>query len=194
MLPHREAAWILLIERIRQAADFSEPGAPCDPPVAGGLAAVRSALTEIADALAAHLQGGGPDRAEPPAPAEDLDTLLARAEDFYRTGLAFASRWPALAGGADSRLGLVRGRKPSRAPGAGANRPSRATASWARWPAPCPERRPHPKRPSHPQETLGRTPQEPLVPQDSPPSLWDVTVAATILRASLGASAPPRAA
>ena len=31
VLPHREAAWILLAERIRQAADFCEPGAPCEP-------------------------------------------------------------------------------------------------------------------------------------------------------------------
>ena len=83
VLPHREAAWILLTERIRQAADFCEPGVPCDPPVAGALGAVRSALSEIADTLAVHL----PARAVPetPPPAEDLDTLLARAEDFYRT-------------------------------------------------------------------------------------------------------------
>src|SRR5271167_342870 len=54
VLPHREAAWILLIERIRQAADFCEPGAPCDPPVADSLEAVRSALNDIADALATH--------------------------------------------------------------------------------------------------------------------------------------------
>ena len=38
VLPHREAAWILLTERIRQAAEFCEPGAPCDPPVTDGLA------------------------------------------------------------------------------------------------------------------------------------------------------------
>ena len=35
VLPHREAAWILLTERLRQAADFCEPGAPCGPAVAG---------------------------------------------------------------------------------------------------------------------------------------------------------------
>src|SRR5205814_2258630 len=27
VLPHREAAWVLLVERLRQAADFCEPGA-----------------------------------------------------------------------------------------------------------------------------------------------------------------------
>jgi CDGSH-type Zn-finger protein/truncated hemoglobin YjbI len=82
VLPHREAAWILLTERIREAAAFCEPGAPCDPGVEDGLAAVRSHLNGIADALAAHL----PAR-ETPAPAEDPATLLARAEDFYRTVL-----------------------------------------------------------------------------------------------------------
>ena len=86
VLPHREAAWILLTERIRQAAEFCEPGAPCDPAVTGGLAEVRSSLTGIADALAAHLPARYPP--ETPAPPEDLGTLLARAEDFYRTAQA----------------------------------------------------------------------------------------------------------
>ena len=31
VLPHREAAWFLLAERIRQAAEFCEPGVPCGP-------------------------------------------------------------------------------------------------------------------------------------------------------------------
>ncbi|MGH3202615.1 MAG: ferritin-like domain-containing protein, partial [Streptosporangiaceae bacterium] len=88
VLPHREAAWILLIERLRQAADFCEPGGPCAPAVTDGLAAVRSSLTEIAGSLQAHL----PARdlfAETPAPAEPVADLLARAEDFYRTGHPF---------------------------------------------------------------------------------------------------------
>ena len=55
MLPHREAAWILLTERLRQAAEFCEPDGPCAPAVADGLAAVRSSLTEIARSLEAHL-------------------------------------------------------------------------------------------------------------------------------------------
>ena len=98
VLPHREAAWILLTERIRVAAEFCEPGVPCAPAVAGGLDAVRSALFEIADTLAAHLPTAAR-LAETPAPAEDLGALLARAEDFYRTGLAFAPHDdPALSG------------------------------------------------------------------------------------------------
>src|SRR6202035_4353504 len=52
VLPHREAAWILLTERITEAAAFCEPGAPCDPAVADRLAAVRAALAGIAQSLA----------------------------------------------------------------------------------------------------------------------------------------------
>ena len=90
VLPHREAAWILLTERIGVAAEFCEPGVPCDPAVADRLAAVRSGLTEIAQALAAHLPARDARLpAENQPPAEDLGTLLARAEDFYRTGAAF---------------------------------------------------------------------------------------------------------
>ena len=98
VLPHLEAAWILLTERIRVAAAFCEPGVPCGPAVASGLDAVQSALSEIADALAAYLSAAARP-AETPAPAEDLGALLARAEDFYRTGLAFAPHDdPALSG------------------------------------------------------------------------------------------------
>ena len=98
VLPHLEAAWILLTERIRVAAAFCEPGVPCGPAVASGLDAVQSALLEIADALAAYLSAAARP-AETPAPAEDLGALLARAEDFYRTGLAFAPHDdPALSG------------------------------------------------------------------------------------------------
>src|SRR6516165_9380297 len=87
VLPHREAAWVLLVERIRQAIDFCEPGAPCDQWVTDGLREVRSGLTGIADALAVHL----PARYAPQAPAEDPGPLLARAADYYRTGQAFAA-------------------------------------------------------------------------------------------------------
>ena len=90
VLPHREAAWILLTERIGVAAEFCAPGVPCEPAVAGRLAAVRSSLTEIARALAAHLPARDARLpAENQPPAEDLSTLLARAEDFYRTGTGF---------------------------------------------------------------------------------------------------------
>ncbi len=88
VLPHREAAWILITERLRQAAEYCEPDGPCAPAVADGLAAVKSSLTDIARSLEAHL----PARdvwTEPPAPAEPVADLLARAADFYRTGHPF---------------------------------------------------------------------------------------------------------
>ncbi|MBV9204516.1 MAG: CDGSH iron-sulfur domain-containing protein [Actinobacteria bacterium] len=84
VLPHREAAWILLTERIRQAAEFCQPGAPCDPAITDALTTVRSRLNDIADALCAHLPARD---TQPPAPAEDLQALLARAADLYRTTL-----------------------------------------------------------------------------------------------------------
>ena len=187
VLPHREAAWILLTERIRQAADFCEPGAPSDPPVADGLREVRSSLAGIADALAAHLPAAARG-AETPAPAEDLDTLLSRAEDFYRTGLAFASHDdPALAGAA-AMLGSAY--EVVRASQGDARTTARLVNSVLR-----PLAGALPGTPSAPQASL--TPkktlvlQKPLVSQDSPPSLWDLAAAATTLRASLGASAPP---
>jgi hypothetical protein len=55
VLPHREAAWILITERLRGAAAFCEPGFPCAPATAAGLAAVRDGLTDIARSLEAHL-------------------------------------------------------------------------------------------------------------------------------------------
>ena len=71
VLPHREAAWILLTERITEAAAFCEPGAPCDPPVADSLGAVRAALAGIAQSLATHLPArDARPVAESPAPAE----------------------------------------------------------------------------------------------------------------------------
>ena len=95
VLPHREAAWVLLVERLHQAADFCEPGAPCGPAVGDGLRQVRASLTEIADALAVHL----PARYAPQAPAGDPAPLLARASDYSRTGQAFApGDDPALSG------------------------------------------------------------------------------------------------
>ena len=95
VLPHREAAWVLLVERLHQAADFCEPGAPCGPAVGDGLREIRASLTEIAGALAVHL----PARYAPQAPAGDPAPLLARAADYSRTGQAFApGDDPALAG------------------------------------------------------------------------------------------------
>ena len=162
VLPHREAAWILLTERIRQAADFCEPGVPCDPPVAGALGAVRSALSEIAGTLAVHL----PARAVPetPPPAEDLDTLLARAEDFYRTvhGVTLTDT-PALSGVA-ALLGSTY--RILRASQADARTVARLVNSVLRplagtLPAPAPH---HPNRPHRPPPAPPDRPHRPHQP------------------------------
>ena len=174
VLPHREAAWVVLVERIRQAADFCEPGAPCDPQVADGLRQVRTSLTGIADALAVHL----PARYAPQAPAGDPGPLLARAADYYRTGLAFApSDDPALSGVAALLASAYQAALHS-----DPRTVARLVDSVLRplaetLPAPPPLPPPHPK--NHP------TSQEPQ------PSLWDLAVTATTLRARLAASAPP---
>ena len=83
VLPHREAAWVLLAERIEQAAAFCEPpGAGVTPEVSGKLAQVRDALAAIARSLAAHL----PSRQVLSAPpAEELPALLDRALSLFRT-------------------------------------------------------------------------------------------------------------
>ena len=60
LMPHREAAWALLEERVREAANFCgliEEIAPA--PVAGELAPVREALSGVADALAARFPEWG---------------------------------------------------------------------------------------------------------------------------------------
>jgi CDGSH-type Zn-finger protein/truncated hemoglobin YjbI len=174
VLPHREAAWILLTERLREAAAFCEPGAPCDPAVADGLAAVRSGLAEIADALAAHLPAR--DTGEIPAPAEDLATLLARAEDFYRTALGVTpSADPARSGVAEL---LTSAYQVLPAAAGDARTVARLVRSVLR-----PLAAALPQTPSKS--------QTPLAPQENPPSLADVAVSATTLRARLGADAPP---
>jgi len=169
VLPHREAAWVLLVERLRQAADFCEPGAPCDPQVTEGLRQIRTNLTGIADALAVHL----PARYAPQAPAGDPGPLLARALDYYRTGLAFAS-------GDDPALSGVAALLASAYQAALDSDPrtlARLVDSVLR---PLAETLP-PASPS----------QEPPAPQQPHSSLWDLAVTATTLRARLAGSAPP---
>ena len=60
LVPHRDAAWVVLEERLRVAATFC--GAlqdDCDPLTAARLAPVQDALAGIADSLAAHLGDRG---------------------------------------------------------------------------------------------------------------------------------------
>ena len=183
VLPHREAAWILLVERIRQAADFCEPGAPCAPQVTDGLHEVRTNLTGIADALAVHL----PARYAPQPPAGDPGPLLARAEDYYRTGQAFATHDdPAL-----SSVAALLASAYQVARQGDARTVARLVDSVLR---PLAQTLPAPAQPAPAHAAPGQpgpTPQEPLAPHESQPSLWDLAVTATTLRARLGASAPP---
>jgi CDGSH-type Zn-finger protein/truncated hemoglobin YjbI len=60
LMPHRGAAWALLEERIREAANFCgliQEIAPA--PVVGELAPVQEGLTEVADSLAVHFADWG---------------------------------------------------------------------------------------------------------------------------------------
>jgi hypothetical protein len=68
LVPHRDAAWLVLEERLREAAAFC--GAlqdDCDPATAARLAPVQEALVGIADSLAAHQadRGGSSSLAQP---------------------------------------------------------------------------------------------------------------------------------
>jgi hypothetical protein len=60
LMPHREAAWALLEERIREAAHFCGLTKEiANDGVARELAPVEAALTDVADSLAAHFADWG---------------------------------------------------------------------------------------------------------------------------------------
>jgi CDGSH-type Zn-finger protein/truncated hemoglobin YjbI len=95
LLPHREAAWTLLTERLEIAASFCvSVGSNCSPQVAGRLSPITTALQEIAQTLAAHLPAGRsrPDGLDPAAAGERLGRaaeLIRRAREVHRSdGLA----------------------------------------------------------------------------------------------------------
>jgi CDGSH-type Zn-finger protein/truncated hemoglobin YjbI len=101
LLPHRDAAWTLLAERLTVAAAFAQeildgdPGAPAGPAPAHVAAVVGPAgatLARLSGSLAAFLPPSAPPGpAAPPAgsagapvPADaDLPALHARADDFH---------------------------------------------------------------------------------------------------------------
>jgi CDGSH-type Zn-finger protein/truncated hemoglobin YjbI len=86
LLPHREAAWTLLAERLDTAASFCrEVADDCSPAVAERLAPVTTALRQTAQLLAEHLPAGRSHiRAGAPGDLDraGLDALLARARDL----------------------------------------------------------------------------------------------------------------
>ncbi|MDQ2816548.1 MAG: ferritin-like protein, partial [Actinomycetota bacterium] len=189
VLPHREAAWILLTERLQQAAAFCEPGGPCDPAVSDGLIAVRASLNDIAQALAAHL----PSRDPAPAPAEDLDALLASAEDFRRTALPFTAHHDATLSGLAALL--TSAYQVLRAAPADARTTGRLVNSVLRplaaaLPAPAPplaaQSETSPSETSPPAASPpAASPSAASAPAAAAPSIWDVAVAATSLRVRL---------
>ena len=62
LMPHREAAWALLEERVREAASFCGLVQEiASEAVAGELAPVQDALSDVADSLAAHFADWGAD-------------------------------------------------------------------------------------------------------------------------------------
>ena len=78
-LPHRDAAWILLAERIDEAAVFCASASP----ELTELAPVLEALHDIARSLTAHIPGRKTITSA--APAADIGSLLAEASHLYRT-------------------------------------------------------------------------------------------------------------
>jgi CDGSH-type Zn-finger protein/truncated hemoglobin YjbI len=90
LMPHREAAWALLAERLDQAAWLCEAiGSGRGAAIAGSLDPVLATMREIARTLAAHLPAGSAHAALAATPVplgtEELGALLARAAGLAGT-------------------------------------------------------------------------------------------------------------
>jgi CDGSH-type Zn-finger protein/truncated hemoglobin YjbI len=114
LLPHREAAWTLLTERLDTAASFcQEIAGDCSPAVAERLAPVAAALRQIAHILAGHLPAGRSDiRAAAVRGDLDLaglDALLARAADLASAAGADVTAGDAGAAGKAARAAAAGG-------------------------------------------------------------------------------------
>ena len=98
LMPHQEAAWTLLTERVDQAAWLCEAlRAGRGSHIAGDLAPVGAALAEIAGTLAAHLPAGSPQARnvalhQRPDPAQRA-AMLAQASELA-SAVAAAPRSP----------------------------------------------------------------------------------------------------
>ena len=108
LMPHREAAWALLAERLDTAAWLcSELRSGRGSHLAGQLTPVLSAMQDIAASLAAHLPGSSPHAglAAPAAPIglADLAALIGRAREL--SGEVATAR--ASAGSATDGLGEI---------------------------------------------------------------------------------------
>ncbi|HEY6276906.1 MAG TPA: ferritin-like domain-containing protein [Streptosporangiaceae bacterium] len=106
LMPHREAAWALLAERLDESAWLcAELMAGRGKELSGQLAPVLDAMRELSQTLAAHLPPGSAHARLSVAPATlspgDLDTLIARARELAEVA---AARGP---GGTADALGGV---------------------------------------------------------------------------------------
>jgi CDGSH-type Zn-finger protein/truncated hemoglobin YjbI len=178
LLPHRDAAWILLAERIEEAAVFCESASP----ELTELAPVLEALQDIARSLTAHIPGR---QAAPAAPAADLGSLLAEASHLYGTArLRPSSDDPVAAGLAEAFAKAYRILEPrdrSESPSVSAATAARVVNSVLR------------------PLVVALGPGEGGIPipgtETAPPSpagaAWDAALFATGLRARLADAAPP---
>ncbi|MBV9095075.1 MAG: CDGSH iron-sulfur domain-containing protein [Streptosporangiaceae bacterium] len=176
ILPHRDAAWLLLAERLQQAADFCQQTCQRMPAhVADRLTAITASLDEIAGDLAAHLPVIRDRLRETPAPAEALPSLLDRAAEYFsRTNRGVTGKE---AGPAPGLAALLRSAyQVLQTSQTDAALMTRIVDSVLR-----------------PLADALEVPavQAPAAAIPASPTLWDVAVAATRLRAELGAAAPP---
>ena len=194
VLPHREAAWILLTERIREAADFCEPGAPCGPrgdrrPGAGPVQPGR-------DRRRPRRPPAGPLRPGNPGSGRGPRHPAGPRRRFLPNGPAVAPADAPAPSGLAALLGSAY--QAVRANQGDARTVARLVNSVLRPLAAALPRTPRTPAPQSPRTQDHLRPRAPRIPaavtsapQEPPPSLWDLAVTATTLRASLGASAPP---
>ena len=177
LLPHRDAAWVLLAERIEEAAAFCASAAPN----LAELTPVRLALLDTARSLTAHIPGRAV--AAPAAPPAELGPLLAEAAELSRTTAGPTPGDEVSAGLADlfGRLYLVleTGVRPE-SPESSARTAARLVRSALRPLAAA----------LGPGDGLDPVQQE-AVPADQAALAWEAARFATELRAGLADAAPP---
>jgi ferritin-like protein len=82
LIPHRDAAWTMLDERLRAAETFAEQlRADADPRVADALAPVGPALLAMADTLAAHVLTGDTVDETAATPADETTPVVLPTGD-----------------------------------------------------------------------------------------------------------------
>jgi CDGSH-type Zn-finger protein/truncated hemoglobin YjbI len=114
LMPHREAAWALLAERLDEAGWLcGQLASGRGQRIASRLEPVLAAMREISQTLAAHLPAGSAHArlasARPRLERTELDTLLGRARELADSAAAHAANDPAgdLAGAFDTAYAIV---------------------------------------------------------------------------------------